>query len=58
MWMMPLHVNKKSDYDIYDTTLLAKFYPVNMQQSNFKYVFTSTVENSLDLYQMASSEAS
>ena len=39
-------------------TLLPKFYPVNLQHSTCKHVFSIIVENSVDHDQIASSEAS
>ena len=35
-------------------TLLPKFYPINLQDSNYKHVFKSRLENSVDPDQLAS----
>ena len=40
------------------TTLFPKFYPVNLQHSSRKHVFSIRVENSVDPDQMALLEAS
>ena len=45
------------EYPLY-STLVPNFYPVNLQHSSWKHVFSIRVENKVDLDQMASSEAS
>ena len=40
------------------TTLLPKFYPVNLQHSSYLHVYTIRVDNSVDPDQMALSETS
>ena len=43
--------------NILHTTLLPEFYPVNLQHSSCKNVFSIRIENNVDPDQMASSEA-
>ena len=57
------HISQVRDYftlvvlNILRTTLLPLFYPINMQHSSCKHVFSIRVETSVNPDQMASSEA-
>ena len=53
---MILEKSHDADFSIY-ATLLPNFYPVNLQHSTCKHVFSIRLENSVD-DQMALSEAS
>ena len=53
-----LNLNPLSCWIYLCTTLLPNFCPVNLQHCSYKYVFSISVENSVDPDQLASEEAS